>query len=41
VTGLHTQLGLSLERIAEITDLERSEVVRLRRRAARRSIVGE
>jgi hypothetical protein len=40
VTGLYKQ-GLSVERIAEITDLERSEVLRLRRRAARKSIVGE
>ncbi len=41
VTGLHGTLGLSDARIAEIADLERSEVVRLRRRAARRSLVGE
>jgi serine/threonine-protein kinase len=41
VTGLYADQGLSIERIAEITDLERSEVLRLRRRAARRSIVGE
>jgi serine/threonine protein kinase len=40
VTG-YTQLGLSDERIAEIADLEKSEVVRLRRRVARRSIIGE
>ncbi len=36
-----TDHGLSEGRIAEIADLERSQVVLLRRRAARRSIVGE
>jgi serine/threonine protein kinase len=36
-----TDHGLSEARIAEIADLERSQVVLLRRRAARRSIVGE
>ena len=36
-----TDHGLSEARIAEIADLERSKVVLLRRRAARRSIVGE
>jgi serine/threonine-protein kinase len=41
VTGLSTNLGLTDERIAEITKMQRSEVVRLRRKAARRSIVGE
>ena len=41
VTGLATRIGLSDERIAEITDLERADVLRLRRRAARRSIVGD
>ena len=36
-----TDQGLSDARIAEISDLERSRIVLLRRRAARRSIVGE
>ena len=36
-----TEQGLSHARIAEIADLERSQVLLLRRRAARRSIVGE
>jgi serine/threonine protein kinase len=36
-----TDKGLSDARIAEIADLERSQVVRIRRRAARRSIIGE
>jgi serine/threonine protein kinase len=40
VTG-YMQLGLSDERIAEIADLEKSEVIRLRRRLARRAIIGE
>jgi serine/threonine protein kinase len=41
VAGLYTEHGLTDARIAEIADLERSEVLRLRRQAARRSIVGE
>jgi serine/threonine-protein kinase len=41
VTGLYTRHGLSDAQIAEIADLERSEVVRLRRRAARRAIAGD
>jgi serine/threonine-protein kinase len=36
-----TDHGLSEARIAEIANLERSQVVLLRRRAARRSIIGE
>jgi serine/threonine protein kinase len=41
VTGLHTEYGLSDAKIAEIADLEKSQVVKLRRKAARRSLVGE
>jgi serine/threonine protein kinase len=41
VSGLYTRNGLSEPRIAEIADLKRAEVVRLRRSIARRSIVGE
>jgi hypothetical protein len=41
VTGLFGHAGLSDARIAEIADLQKSEVIRLRRKAARRSLVGE
>jgi serine/threonine protein kinase len=41
VTGLHSQYGLSDAKIAEIADLEKSQVVKLRRKAARQSLVGE
>lgn len=41
VTGLHAEHGLSDAKIAEIADLEKSQVVKLRRKAARRSLVGE
>jgi serine/threonine protein kinase len=41
VTGLSADHRLSDSRIAEIADLERSEVVKLRRKAARRSLIGE
>ena len=40
VTGLQEQ-GVTDARIAEIADLEKSQVVKLRRKAARRSLVGE
>jgi serine/threonine protein kinase len=41
LVGSLTNQGLSAARIAEIGDLERSHVLLLRRRAARRSIIGE
>jgi serine/threonine protein kinase len=41
LVGSLTDQGLSPGRIAEIADLERSQVLLLRRRAARRSIIGE
>jgi serine/threonine protein kinase len=41
VTGLYTEHGLTDARIAEIAGLEKSHVVQIRRRAARRSLVGE
>jgi serine/threonine protein kinase len=41
VKGLYTEHGLTDARIAEISDLEKSQVVQLRRQAARRSLVGE
>jgi serine/threonine protein kinase len=41
ISQLYTGLQLSDERIAEIANLEKSEVVSMRRRAARQSIVGE
>lgn len=41
VSDLFTGLHLTDERIAEIADIERSEVVMMRRHIARRSIVGE
>ena len=41
VSQLYTDLRLTDERIAEIADLEKSQVVLMRRRAARQSIVGE
>jgi serine/threonine protein kinase len=41
VSQLYAGLRLSDERIAEIADVEKSEVVKMRRRAARQSIVGE
>jgi len=41
VTDLHTIHGLSEEAIAEIADVSKTEVVRLRRRAARRALIGE
>lgn len=40
ISTLHTEHGLSDGTIAEITDLDRTEVVRRRRRAARRLLVG-
>lgn len=41
VTDLHSVHALSDEVIAEIADLRRTEVVRLRRQAARRALIGE
>jgi serine/threonine protein kinase len=41
VRELHTEHGLTDEAIAEIADLKKSEVLRLKRRAARRAIVGD
>jgi serine/threonine protein kinase len=41
VTRLHDEHDLSDAAIAEIADLNRTEVVRLRRQAARRALVGE
>jgi serine/threonine-protein kinase len=41
VTDLHAVHALSDSAIAEIADLRRTEVVRLRRQAARRALVGE
>jgi serine/threonine-protein kinase len=41
VNELHTEHGLTDEAIAEIADIKKSQVLRLRRRAARRAIVGE
>jgi serine/threonine protein kinase len=41
VSELYTGLRLTDERIAEIANLEKSEVVLMRRRAARQSIIGE
>jgi serine/threonine protein kinase len=41
VSGLFTEHGLTDARIAEIADLEKSQVVQLRRQAARRLLVGE
>jgi serine/threonine-protein kinase len=41
VTGLALEHGLSDARIAEIADLKKSQVVRLRRQAARRFVIGE
>jgi serine/threonine-protein kinase len=41
VSRLFTNHGLTEAAIAEITDLERARVMQLRRRAARRSLIGE
>jgi serine/threonine protein kinase len=41
VSRLFTNHGLTDAAIAEITDLERARVMQLRRRAARRSLIGE
>jgi serine/threonine protein kinase len=41
VRELHTEHGLSDEAIAEVADMKKSEVLLLRRQAARRAIVGE
>jgi serine/threonine-protein kinase len=41
VRELHTEHGLTDEAIAEIADLKKSEVLRLKRQAARRAIVGD
>lgn len=41
VLDLHTRHGLTDAAIAEIADLDKSQVVRLRRQAARRSLIGE
>jgi serine/threonine-protein kinase len=41
VGELHTAFGLSEEAIAEIADLRKSQVTRLRRKAARKIVVGE
>jgi serine/threonine-protein kinase len=41
VTDLHGRYGLNEDAIAEIADLRRTEVVRLRRQAARKALIGE
>ena len=41
VNELHTEHGLTDEAIAEIADMKKSQVLLLRRQAARRAIVGE
>jgi serine/threonine-protein kinase len=41
VLQLETKHGLSVEAIAEIADLKKTEVVRLRRKAAREALIGE
>jgi serine/threonine-protein kinase len=41
VRELHGSLGLTDDAISQITDIDRTQIVRLRRRAARRALLGE